>query len=344
MSLLFLNVSNQNRRSFIKTGLALSATAWINPAFPTFTVKDTPPLIPSKLQQGDHVAIVGLAGALNDNSQLSAFEKTLKNLGFVVHVSPSASASFGYFSGTDSLRAKDLMDQFQDPLIKAIFCIKGGWGAARILDKLDYDIIKKNPKLIIGFSDITSVLLAIYQKTGLVTFHGPVGVSSWEDFTLQSFLEITSGKLSFPIPSTELITYKLGQVEGTLIGGNLSVLCSLLGTPYFPNCDGGILFLEETHEEPYSIDRMLTSLHLAGVFKDIQGLILGQFTHCEAEHPELSFTVQEVLNQHLASFEGPIITNAPIGHVKDKWTIPIGIKAQLDAHQKTITLLHAAVG
>jgi muramoyltetrapeptide carboxypeptidase len=195
---------------------------------------------------------------------------------------------------------------------------------------------------------MTSLLNAIYQKTGLITFHGPVGNSSWEKFSLDSFQDIVCrGGDSFQkpeLPQLQLFSaWQNGKATGELIGGNLTVFCSLLGTPYWPSCAGKILFLEDTHEEPYRIDRMLNSLRLAGVFNEVSGIIFGQFNDCNAEKPLESFTLEEVVRHQLKGYSFPVIWGAPIGHVKNKWTLPIGVKALMDAEGLSVKLMQPAV-
>ena len=229
-----------------------------------------------------------------------------------------------------------------------IFFIKGGWGCARVIDKIDFQALRDNPKVIIGFSDITSLLNAIYQITGLVTFHGPVGVSSWEGFSLNSFNQIVcqAGK-DFDFPSSyntkSLKIIRPGIAKGVLIGGNLTVFSSLLGTPFFPSCKGKILFLEETKEEPYRIDRLLTSLRLAGVLNEISGLVFGKFNQCVAEKPSESFTLEEVIDQHFSQATYPVLWGVPFGHVKDKWTIPVGVEAELSTEAPFLKLIESGV-
>jgi muramoyltetrapeptide carboxypeptidase len=254
----------------------------------------------------------------------------------------------GYLSGSDEERAGEFNEFIADQSIKGIFFIKGGWGCGRVLDKIDYNQVKLNPKVILGFSDITSLLCAIHHKTGLVTFHGPVGNSSWDSFSSNAFNEIAcQGGVDFEITEkTQIQPLKAlhkGTAKGPLIRGNLTVFCSLLGTPFFPNCKGKILFLEETHEEPYSVDRMLNSLRLAGVLNEISGLIFGQFNDCLAENPQESFALEEVVNQHVADLDIPILWGAPFGHVKEKWTLPIGVEAILNTESLSLKLFHPAV-
>ena len=221
--------------------------------------------------------------------------------------------------------------------------MKGGWGCARIVDKLDFILIEKNPKVLIGFSDITTLLVAITARTGLVTFHGPVGNSGWNAWTSQCFRSVvmqTDGLPVFSNPPGEepVVTINPGKASGTLVGGNLTVLTSLMGSVYLPEWRGKLLFLEEVKEEPYSIDRMLTQLKLCGVLDVIGGFVFGKCAKCLAEEPQKAFTFHEVLVQHLTPLGIPAFYGAMIGHIENKLTLPLGISAAIDADKGTIGL------
>jgi len=343
------------RRNFIKSGLAVAAYALIPEIVNANSEKlnssknePLTPLRPARLVKGDTIAIMGMAGAMRDPKILSGFIQIMEQQGFKVSVGQTVNKTYGYLSGSDEDRANEFNGFVSNPLIKAIFFVKGGWGCGRVLDKIDYQQLKTNPKIILGFSDMTSLLNAIYQKTGLVTFHGPVGNSSWEKFSLNSFQDIVCrGGDSFQKPEVPQLqsfsVWQNGEASGELIGGNLTVFCSLLGTPYWPSCAGKILFLEETHEVPYRIDRMLNSLRLAGVFDEISGVIFGQFNDCIAEKPQESFTLEEVVRHQLKGYSFPVIWGAPIGHVKDKWTLPIGMQVTMKAEDLSLKLMRSAV-
>ena len=347
-------MSNSERRKFLKSGLALSAFSMLPSLITAQTVKGKigdeqgTPTFPARLMKGDTIAIMGMAGAMRDPKILSGFIQIMEQQGFDVSVGQTVNKTYGYLSGSDEERATEFNAFVANANIKAILFIKGGWGCGRVLDKIDYQQLKKNPKIILGFSDMTSLLNAIYQKTGLITFHGPVGNSSWEKFSLNSFQDmVCRGGDSFQkpeLPQLQLFSaWQNGKATGELIGGNLTVFCSLLGTPYWPSCAGKILFLEDTHEEPYRIDRMLNSLRLAGVFNEVSGIIFGQFNDCNAENPLESFTLEEVVRHQLKGYSFPVIWGAPIGHVKNKWTLPIGVKALMDADGLSVKLMQPAV-
>jgi muramoyltetrapeptide carboxypeptidase len=305
-------------------------------------------LKPPALKAGDMVAISSPAGAVWDPKQVESFVEILKNLGFRVRTGQTLKEKYGYFAGTDEQRAKELNAFFEDPEIKGIFCMKGGWGCARILPLLDYKLIRTNPKIIIGFSDITSLLLGIQSKTGLVTFHGPVGNSGWNDFTVDYLKRVLMNKERVKYSGTgkeedKPLVLRKGIANGVLAGGNLSVLVSMMGTAYLPDWENKILFLEDTGEEPYKIDRMLTQLKLCGVMDKISAFVFGKCVKCLAEEPVKAFTFQQVLEQQMAPLNIPAFSGAMIGHIENKLTIPLGIKAQVDAERGTITLLEQAV-
>lgn len=334
-----------SRRSFIKTtGLITAATLIgstdaIGQVQLTQTIKIKPPV----LKAGDTVAITSPAGAVWDADQIETFTNILKSFGFNVVQGKTLKEKFGYFAGTDELRANELNEFFADKKIKGIFCMKGGWGCARILDKLNYDVIQKNPKVIIGFSDITALLLAITTKTGLITFHGPVGNSGWNDFTKNIFTNVVMTSKTFNFPSNhatedKVFTINPGKVSGELVGGNLTVLSALIGSVYLPAWKNKILFLEEAKEEPYSIDRMLTQLKLCGILNSISGFVFGKCAKCLAEEPLKAFTFHEVILQHIQPLKIPAFYGAMIGHIENKLTVPLGINATIDADKGIISL------
>lgn len=306
------------------------------------------PLIPDRLKPGDTVAVLGLAGVVMDSKVVDEFKNTLTNLGLVSWLAPSVAYKYGYLSGTDDQRLEDLKQALLNPEVKAIMCIRGGWGSARLMEKIDWNWFIQNPKILVGFSDITYLLNAITHRTGLVTFHGPVGNSGWGPFTTEYFkkgvFNATLLEIELPkTPESKRLFSKPGIAQGALVGGNLCVFTSMLGSPYFPDCKNKILVLEEIGEEPYRIDRMLTSLRLAGVFQQISGLILGKFTDCTPESPQQSFTLEQVLKMHFEEVSFPVLYNPRIGHTQDHCTLPLGISLELNADLGTIRYLNPAV-
>lgn len=337
-----------SRRHFVKSTALLSSLALLNQSFAPLEELTKPKLKAKRLKAGDTIAITSPAGAVWDEAQVEKFSNILKGFGFNVVLGNTLKLKTGYFAGTDEDRAKELNDLFANKNIKGIFCMKGGWGCARILNLLDYKMIALNPKVLIGFSDITTLLNAIYTKTGLITFHGPVGNSGWNDWTSSVFKSVVMNReqTAFPTgPNVEdmTITINKGTVKGTLVGGNLTVISSLIGSGYLPDWKGKILFLEETKEEPYRIDRMLTQLKLAGVLKQLKGVAIGKFVKCEAEEPQKAFNYMQVLEQHFRLLTVPVFYGLMTGHIENKLTLPVGAEVSLDADLGTIKLNEGAV-
>lgn len=304
--------------------------------------------IPKSLIKGDLIGITAPAGSIWNDYHIRKIEKILKEMGYRVKIGASNYVQEGYLAGSDESRANELMTFFKDKSVKAILTMRGGWGCARILDLLDYAVITKNPKIIMGFSDITSLVNAIYKKTGLITFHGPCGYSSWGEFTQEHVTNsLVSGApftMSNPVVSElELRTLTSGTSEGKLIGGNLTVIVSMIGTEYEPDWQNSILFIEETNEEPYRIDRMLWQMEQCGIFDKISGLVIGSFNKCSPEEPEKSFSLNEVFDQFFKKANYPVYQGASFGHLADKFTLPIGVNAQIDADNFTISTLGKSV-
>lgn len=333
-----------SRRHFLRSaGLLAAASVLIpdNALAGTIALAGKTNIKPPALKPGDTIAITSPAGAVWDSAQVETFSTILKGFGFKIVLGKTLTEKFGYFAGTDELRAGELNSFFADQTIKGIFCMKGGWGCARLLDKLDYKLIEKSPKVLIGFSDITTLLIAISTKTGLVTFHGPVGNSGWNAWTSDMFKSVTMDPNALPVfmnPATEeaIVTINSGKARGELVGGNLSVITSLMGSVYLPDWKNKILFLEDVKEEPYRIDRALTQLKLCGVLDSISGFVFGKCAKCLAEEPQKAFTFHEVILQHIKPLGIPAFYGAMIGHIENKLTVPLGIRAELDADKGTI--------
>ncbi len=298
------------------------------------------PLIkPPRLRPGDLIGIISPAGPV-DESELKPNLELLESSGFRIHIAPHVYDRHDYLAGDDEARLSDLHDMFQDRETKAIFCARGGYGTLRLLDKIDYDLIREHPKIIVGYSDITALLMAITKKTGLVTFHGPMvrGLSSLHDSSRESLFKLISSDqpVSFsPIAGNPLIS---GRAAGLLIGGNLSLICYVVGTPFLPSLAGCILFIEDKGEPLYRIDRMLTHLSLAGQLKGIRGLIGGEFIECGDPS-----AVDDLLNTLVSDLDIPLITGFPVGHGMINLALPLGIPARLDADSMTLSTLEPCV-
>jgi len=339
----------QNRRKFLKYSALIASASIAHPlasfSLPTYPIQQDK-LFPLALKKGDKVVIISPAGAVYDADKIKEFKNTLVNLGFVVTLAKSVSKTYGYLAGTDEERAADVNEAFADKSIKGIFCTRGGWGCARILDLLNYKSIAENPKFIMGFSDITSLLIGINTKVNLITFHGPVGLSTWDPFSVSCFNNTTilGHKNIFPfINEDNVFALAPGIAQGELIGGNLSVFVSLIGTNYLPDFDRKILFLEELNEDPYKIDRMLMQVNQSGIFDKLAGLVFGVFSNCHPENIDQSFPLLEVIKYHVLPLNIPVIFNAPFGHTTKKWTIPIGALAEINTDNLSLELLAPAV-
>jgi muramoyltetrapeptide carboxypeptidase len=311
---------------------------------------------PPRLRQGDVVGLVEPAYFTADAFDLEQVMATIRAMGLVPRPAPHLLSRYGYLAGRDEERAADLTAMFADREVKAIFCVRGGWGCARILPHLDWDRIRANPKLLVGFSDITALHLALAARTDCPSIHGPTASSAWGRLSWDSFR-----RLAFDAetptwrnpPSMEdrlaqrsgVRTFRPGRASGPLLGGNLTVLSSLVGTPYIPSFEGAILFIEDTDEAQYRIDRMLTQLSLAGILGRVAGVVFGQCTDCVAKNSSSigGFTLSEVLDQHLRPLGVPAFQGAMFGHVADQFSIPVGIRAEIDAADGTIRMLEPVV-
>jgi len=309
-------------------------------------------LKPKKLQFGDTIGIIGPSGAVRVEGAVGRAVEYAQQLGFKVKLGESANAKYGYLSGTDALRAKDVNAMFADPEVKAIVCTRGGYGTMRMLDLLDYDLIKKNPKVFVGFSDITAMHIAFQEKCGLITFHGPMA-TRWNDefpdgFTQPAFYRAVMnaeplGELHNAPGYHERKTVNPGSAQGVLVGGNLSLIAGTIGTPYEIDTKDRILFIEEIGERTYCVDRMLTQLRLAGKFADCAGVVFGDFNDCPVEYPDFGLTLEEVIRDCAATSGKPMFTGLQAGHVTPKITLPLGARVKRDADKCSLTVLESAV-
>ncbi len=308
-------------------------------------------ILPKSLQKGSIIAIASPASPVSAWN-MSAAIKTLTSLGYKVEVGPIAKKQKNehkYFSASDDDRADEFMEFIKREDVDAIMCGRGGYGVMRILRMLDYEAIKANPKIIVGFSDITALLSAIHAQTGMVTFHGPVACSSFDKFTTTSFVSaVDKSKFneSGSIKIDELIAINKGKADGIIQGGNLRLIASTLGTPYEINTDGAILFLEDVSEHAYEIDRMLTQLMLAGKFDNIKAVVLGKFKKLNVRksfYPNRAMTILEVITEIFKPLGVPCVYDFPFGHITSKLTLPIGVAATIDADKKTFQITEPAV-
>ena len=318
---------------------------------------DNDNLIPEALAEGDTIGIVSPASAIFESEPYEIAKETFEAMGLKVKFGKNTRNRYGHLAGTDEERAEELNEMFRDNSIKAVIALRGGSGAARILDKLDYEAIKNNPKIFIGYSDITALHMAIFEKTGLVTFHGPVAVSSWNSFSFDYLKRLLFDKeaIAYENPTSkgdELVQTKNrirvineGTVKGQLLGGNLSVLTGIMGSEYFPeDWKGKILYLEDVGEKIYAVDRMMSQLYLGGVLEQISGFIFGKCTDCDPGGSGYgSLTMEEVIDHYIKPLNIPAYSGAMIGHISDNVTVPNGIETELNASEGTFRLLSPAV-
>jgi muramoyltetrapeptide carboxypeptidase len=336
---------NINRRRFLTiSGITALSTVLVPPKargiHPQTIIK------PPRLKVGDTVGLVAPASII-EKSHIDAAQETLSKLGLKVKLGKHILKRYGYLAGTDEQRAFDVNEIWKDKSVKAIIGMRGGWGCNRILPLLDYTYIRSHPKIILGYSDITSLLLAIGARSRIITFHGPVATSTWNEFTL-SYLKpllFDATTVTMQNPETEvgqLRTITPGKAKGKLIGGNLSVLCAMVGSVYLPSWNHRILFLEDIGEDVYRVDRMLTQLNNAGILNQVSGIIFGQCTNCKpGEAP--TFALIEVLKDHIQPLGIPAWYGSMIGHIKDKFTVPVGVEVEIDASLGSIKMLEPAV-
>ena len=305
-----------------------------------------------KLKFGDTIGLIGPSGTVREAGAVDQAIAYMKELGFRVKVGESAHAKYGYLSGTDEVRARDINAMFADPQVDAIVCTRGGYGTMRLLDLLDYDVIRANPKVFVGFSDITALHIALLEKCGLATFHGPMATRWKPEFTDGFTQHAFFGAVMSAQPLGELrnapgyharATVNPGKAEGLLVGGNLSLIAGTIGTPYELDTRGRILFIEEIGERTYCVDRMLTQLRLAGKFDDCAGVVFGDFNDCPVEYPEFGLTLEEVIRDIAAPCGKPIFTGLQAGHVSPKLTLPLGTRCRMDADSCTLEILESAV-
>jgi len=311
---------------------------------------------PRRLEPKAPVGLIAPGGVASD----ALIQKSVANLegqGFKVKTGANIRAAHGGYAGSVRQRLDDLHAMFADREVAAIWSARGGSGALQLLPRIDYGLVRSNPKILIGYSDITALHLAFLRHAGLVTFHGPVASSTFSEFSVGQMLGVLtdpSTKRVLPIAEENLArveeapqfqprTFRAGTAEGRLAGGNLSLLCATVGTPYAILGRGHLLFLEEVGEAPYRIDRMLLQLQLARVLPDASGVAMGVFQRCDPADGDPSLTVVETLAERMAEVKAPSAYGFSFGHISRQVTLPVGIRARLDTEARTLTLLESAV-
>jgi muramoyltetrapeptide carboxypeptidase len=319
-------------------------------------MRSKPLIRPPKLVPGSRIALIAPAGPLLEKDDLTRAEALCRALGYEPVLGRNAYSQHGYLAGTDDERLSDLNQALQDPSLAAVWCIRGGYGVTRLLERVDYAAMARAPKVLIGFSDITALLNAVTRAAGVVTFHGPVARASMPAFSRAHFeLVLTRsdfsgrlGRLQDPpdvlIPrDSRIVTLRGGAAEGPLAGGNLTLLQSLIGTPWFPDLSGAILFLEDVGEQLYRVDRVLAQLRAIGALQRLAGIIVGRFTDLDRAGQDGALGFDQVLATYFGPLNIPVAYGFPIGHIDAQWTLPLGIRARLDADAGEVDLLEPAV-
>ncbi len=347
-----------NRRKMLQSTIAAALLGGSSafPAASAATARSNRILKPRRLARGDTIGLVAPASSSLEDEDIRISLDLIRSLGFNVIQGAHLFDRQQYLAGADRARADDVNSMFADDDVDAIFCLRGGYGTPRILPYLDYDLIRNRPKILLGMSDITGILTAIHTKTGVVGFHGPNASGSFSDYSLGEFKKV----LVQPTPTTLIgvappfeagegkvdsdnrLTYITGGIaKGRLIGGNLTLISVLMGTEFEPDFRDRIVFLEDVHEAPYRIDRMLTQLRLAGKLQQAAGIVFGKFTDSDTDGN--TFSLEEVFRDRTADLGIPVVRGIMIGHVREQTVVPIGIEAELSGDEGTLRLLEPAV-
>lgn len=346
--------SQVSRRQFIGGLAATSAvSAWLTPSLGKGEQLEL--LKPQPLIKGDCVGLVAPASPVFEPSDIQEGVRNLEKLGFRVKIGKFIGRKWGYLAGTDQERAHDLMAMFLDPEVKAIIALRGGYGSIRILPYLDYVAIRQNPKILIGYSDITSLHLAVHKLAGIVTFHGAVALSTFNEYSSKYFFRTLGGgdatiEIDDSPSASPLVIVPDGappRVQAPLIGGNLTLVAATLATPYEIETAGKILFIEEVGEEPYSVDRMLAQLDQAGKIRKAAAILIDRCSKCKPADYKPAFentlSIEEIIQDRFGKCGVPVLYGLAIGHVADKPVLPLGIEAAIDLQKKKIMLTEPAV-
>ena len=350
------------RRKFLSTSAASLGVAVAASSARPQTGTDRPRagelIRPAALLPGDTVGVITPSTYVSDPDRLALVRRTLEHFGLRMKLGKNTGKRIGDYKASVDERLDDLHAMFRDSEVRGVFCLRGGYGAMHLLDRVDYDLIRRNPKVFLGYSDITALHLAIHRRANLVTFHGPVVLSRFTDYTQAHFRRALFdrkplGALTNPPetnalrPAHSLRTIRSGTATGRLTGGNLTLITATLGTPYEIETDGKLLFLEDVDEEPYSIDRMLTQLRLAGKFERVAGVIFGECDNCRPRDFKPStvtpYSLGETLDNILGGLRVPVLYGLTIGHTDDQLTLPLGCLATLDAGRGTLDITEAGV-
>ena len=316
-------------------------------------IQKKPLIKPKKLKEGDTVGLIAPGSPFS----AEAYERALTNitqLGFKYKNAKNLFLKYGYLAGDDKSRIEDIHQMFADPEVDAIWCVRGGYGTTRLLYDLDYELIQKNPKILLGYSDITALLQAIHKMTGLVTFHGPVASTEMTDYIEEGFRSVLMStekniKLNNKISENDSDEFKPeiivnGHMKGQLAGGNLTLLSAMAGTPYQLDATDKLIFIEDVGEKPYRIDRMLTQLRQTANLKEAHGIVLGVFNDCNAKPDEKNtLSLKETLIDRLGYLDIPVFYGFSFGHIDEMCTIPVGIEGAFVMDKQELVLFESAV-
>lgn len=294
---------------------------------------------------GSNIGVVAPGSPVHSETELEKALRHLTQRGYTLTLGETATPRPGYLAGADAVRQQDLEKMWLDENVAAIWSLRGGYGTLRLLDRLNYHSIFEIPKVLIGFSDITALELALWAELKLVTFHGPVLTHLESEFSQKAAWEMISGGIQpgdiiGPCVGQPSVISRGGSVEGILLGGNLTTICSMIGSGYLPEFKGTIMFLEEVGESAYRIDRMLTQLELNGAFNGINALIIGQ---CVPVEGETENDLLRVFEEKLRNLPCPVAYGFPIGHLLEQWTVPQGIRSEVDLDRGEIVVLESIV-
>ncbi len=298
----------------------------------------SPPIIKApRLQSNQTVGVIAPASPVS-RTEIAQSLRLLESFPFKIRLGRHLFDHLHYLAGPDHDRVSDLHQMFSDPDVRAIFCARGGYGSARLLDKIDFDLIRRNPKVVVGFSDLTALLVALYEQSGLISIHGPTLSDLPKDNNWHhvSRLITTSHRPQISFKQGRVINE--GKARGTLLGGNLSTICSLLDTPFLPSFEGVILFLEEKGESPYRLDRMLTHLLLSRRLDGVSALVIGQIEDCGEKE-----VIHDLLDERLRVLAIPVVTGLPVGHGAENRALPLGIPAAVDTERMVLRIEEPAV-
>jgi muramoyltetrapeptide carboxypeptidase len=344
------------RRGFLKVAGTAALAPGAAPGLAAPAAAPPPEVVkPPRLRAGDVAGLVAPASANFESVDVEIAQEVARAFGLEPRLGAHVRDRHGYLAGKDEDRAADVNRFFADSSVKAILAIQGGWGCARVLPHLDWETIRRHPKVVAGFSDITGLHCGLQARAGLVTLHAPNALSSWPAFTVDHFRRVAfegeAVTMANPPGNQDRLvqrenrtrTIEPGRARGRLVGGNLTVLTALVGSPYLPSFDGAILFLEDVREDIYRVDRMLTQLRLAGLLGRVRGFVFGSCSKCGPGEGYGSLTLEEVLDEHVRPLRVPAYEGAMIGHQERQFTMPIGALVEMDATAGTIAMLEPAV-